>query len=451
MMSLITINENSYYNTNDLFVHNKDFFYGCSDTKRTIIVKKNIPESEYLYATFATKKNRWNLTTSKCNKANLFISKAWVDAHFFNTKPVHLTEDEDKGDKEENITELVEKSPPLLSLEEHEKFKDADGNVLEIETRGEKTQNGIFFKVVDVMKAFDMPNLKDSLINTTSCYSRNDDYFVFFIQTSAINNCLPLIKKYLYLSYEGMLRVLFVSRNDRVKPFMKWATKTLFTHQMGSEEDKQVLGTDLLNLSLKTYRAVFKSYASKFPCIYLLSLGKVGALRETFGIASDLYKDDAVVYKYGFTEDLERRLSEHETKYGKLANVVVQLSTFQMIDVKYTSDAEGDFRHTCKSFQKSLEVPGYHELIVLDEKELGQMKKQFRYIGNDYAGASADLQRKIQELEDENRELKRDIVEKDLRYEILERDGIHQHKLFESEKKYYELQLVVLRGLSPAT
>ena len=101
----------------------------------------------------------------------------------------------------------------------------------EIETRGEKTQNGIFFKVVDVMKAFDMPNLKNALLDQKmGAYSRNDDYFVFYVRNTGGNSLTPSIKKYLYLSYEGMLRVLFVSRNDRVKPFMKWASKTLFTH-----------------------------------------------------------------------------------------------------------------------------------------------------------------------------------------------------------------------------
>jgi hypothetical protein len=44
---------------------------------------------------------------------------------------------------------------------------------------------------------------------------------------------------------------------------------------MGTKEEKQKLGTHLLKVDLKTFKAVFDSYASTFPCIYLLSLGKV--------------------------------------------------------------------------------------------------------------------------------------------------------------------------------
>lgn len=209
MLSIISINENNYYNMKDMVVQNRDFFHGCISKPRTIIIKKKIPETEYIYANFIEKSNKWNVTTVESKKANLLISKEWVDtSSFFNNKPTEL-----KVNTDENMTELVEKSPPLLELEENEKFKDAEGKVLEIETRGEKTQNGIFFKVVDVSKAFDMPYLKDTLLDGKSgAYKRDEDFFVFDIRTSSEGNSLRTsTKKYLYLSYEGMLRVLYVS------------------------------------------------------------------------------------------------------------------------------------------------------------------------------------------------------------------------------------------------
>ena len=39
-----------YYNNTDLFQYNKLFFYGCTTKPKTIITKKSIPETEYLYA-----------------------------------------------------------------------------------------------------------------------------------------------------------------------------------------------------------------------------------------------------------------------------------------------------------------------------------------------------------------------------------------------------------------
>ena len=46
-----------------------------------------------------------------------------------------------------------------MELEPHEKFHDTDGEILEIETRGRRHVDEIFFRVRDVMKRFDMPRL----------------------------------------------------------------------------------------------------------------------------------------------------------------------------------------------------------------------------------------------------------------------------------------------------
>ena len=119
---------------------------------------------------------------------------------------------------------------------------------------------------------------------------------------------------------------------------------------MGSKEEKIKLGTDILNISAKTYKAVFDSYATTLPCIYLLALGKVGQLRETFGIDPGI-SDELSVYKYGFSDDLSRKIGEHELKYGRLPNVSLKLSTFHIIDVKYTSKAEGEIRELCSRAQ----------------------------------------------------------------------------------------------------
>jgi hypothetical protein len=294
---------------------------------------------------------------------------------------------------------------------------------------------------VDVMKAFNMPNLDRTLLDfRDGNYKRNKDYRTFFNRLTLGNSECQSIKKYIYLTYSGMLRVLFATTIEQAERFQKWAIETLFTHQMGSIEEKTNLGTDLLHIDRKTYKAVFDCYASKFPCIYLFSLGKVGVLRDTFGISSDI-NDDMTVYKYGFTDDLDRRFGEHQAKYGKLPNVTLCLSTFHIIDVKYTSVAEGDIRKMCQTFQKTLATHGYKELIVLDEKEQAQIKKQYKYIGNEYAGATAELQRKIKELEDKIRELYHQIVEKDLRFDLLSQENQTNKIIFELEKKNWELQL----------
>jgi len=389
-----------FYNSKHLFDFNQTFYYGCKSKPKSIIIKKKIPPSEYVYANL--KLNEWNLSTADCKKSQLLISKEWVDTHFFKkTEPdvVPVIHAEPILPEEFLDTETVD-APALLILEDNEKFKDTDGNILDIETRGTKSRKNIYFKVSDVSKIFDMENLSATLLDTRGWYERKIDYETFFIRQAFGSTKSHTIKKCVYLTYHGLLRVLFVSRNKNVKRFQDWAEESLFTIQMGTKEDKVKLGTSILNISPKTYKAVFSTYANKFPCIYLLSLGIVKDLRDTFGIDAST-PDDYIVYKYGFTDDLQRRIGENETKYNKLANVNVKLATFNIIDPIYMKEAERDIREECNAYEVSLKSDGYNELIVLNEKQLKHTKQHYSRIGREYAGHTAELQDQIVKLKDD--------------------------------------------------
>lgn len=45
-----------------------------------------------------------------------------------------------------------------------------------------------------------------------------------------------------------------------------------------------------------------------------------------------------MVYKYGFTKDIKRRLGEHQQYYGKLEHIKIELEIFNYIDTKYTAE-----------------------------------------------------------------------------------------------------------------
>jgi hypothetical protein len=181
-------------------------------------------------------------------------------------------------------------------------------------------------------------------------------------------------------------------------------------------------------------------------------------LRETFNIDASV-DGELNVYKYGFTDDLSRRIGEHESKYGKLKNVVLTLSTFHIIDTKYTSEAEHEVRDICNAFEKKLNVEGFNELIVLNDKELIQIKKQYKYIGNEFAGATSELQSQITELKEKIKDFENEIVNLKIvhKHELLEKDIIIQREtnekntlktqvdtnqmIFNLEKQVLQLQL----------
>jgi hypothetical protein len=437
-----------YYNSKDLNEYDPLFYYGCKTKPRNIIMKKNIPESEYIYANLKSKE--WNITSAHCKKAQLLISQSWVDKHFFKNdtiiKPdininIHIEEKVELIEKNiDKHEENIEEAPSLLFLKDTEKFHDIDGNILEIETRGEKNRNKIFFKLVDISKSFEMEYLDTTISKKDGGYNNITDYKTFFIRECLSNKQSPTIKKCLYLTYHGLLRVLFVSRNKNVKRFQDWAEENLFTIQMGSKEEKMKLSANILNVSPKNIKAVFETYANKFPCIYLLSLGKVKDLRETFHIETSM-DGELNVYKYGFTDDLCRRIGEHETKYGKMKNVVITLTTFHIIDTKYTSEAEHEVRELCNAFEKKLNVDGFKELIALNEKEFTQIKKQYKYIGNEFAGATIELQSQIIELKEKIKDYENEMANLKIvhKHNLLEKDMIIQQEI--NEKNNWKTQL----------
>ena len=413
-----------FYNNTDLFNYDQIFYYGCKTKPKTIVTKKKIPESEFLYANL--KKGDWNLSSSECKKSQLLISKEWVDKYYFKIddrkeptiipKPVNIVFEETIELEESNVTILEEEqkniveeltinqeileAPKLLLLDDSEKFKDADGNIIEIETRGTKDRKNIYFKVSDVSKGFDMENLNSTLLDTRGCYERKIDYTTFFIRQAFGSTKSSTIKKCLYLTYHGLLRVLFVSKNKNVKRFQDWAEDCLFTIQMGEKKEKIKLGTGLLGIHEKTYEAVFNKCPNALPAIYLIYLGTVKDLRNTFKI-NDSFPDDYMVYKYGCTKNLSQRLGSNKSQYGKLENIKFVLNTFHGIDPIYKFKAENDIKEECEAYEINLQAEGYKELIVLNPKQLEHLKKSYGRIARDYAGHTAELQQQIRELKDE--------------------------------------------------
>ena len=458
----IDMSNKLFFNMKDLFEYKPEFFYGCTVKKRLITKKKAIPETEYLYANFFARTKEWNMSDESCKKAQLLITKSWVDKYYFRSEdapavpvvapavvvvvaqaPVQEEQKEDikqEDSERKEDQEVIENAPPILELSDEEKFHDTDGNIIDIETRGEKEKDKIVFKVSDVASGFDMPNLDHTLRDVTCNYKINIHYKKYYIRVLGRQPPKTTIKKRLYLTYKGLLRVLFASNNKQAEQFQDWAEEKLFTIQKGTKEAKEVLGTDILNIKIENYRAVFSKYAQGFPCIYLLSLGKVGALRETFGISAEI-NSDLTVYKYGFTCDIKRRLGEHNKDYGKMANVNVELELFNYIDLKYTAEAEADIRDIFEAHDNVLDVSGRNELVALNTKQFDRIKKEYVRTGREFAGATKELQ-------DEVARLKTEIIEMKLKHQLEVQEYKNRAERAEyindlKEKHYQEIRVLI--------
>jgi hypothetical protein len=100
-------------------------------------------------------------------------------------------------------------------------------------------------------------------------------------------------KKELFLTYLGMLRYLFVSRNPNAKTFQKWASKILFAIQIGTIEEKQSVGAELFGVSPEIISKFFGTCCVRdIPMAYLLKLTQP---LETMTVPHGEHKDWLVV------------------------------------------------------------------------------------------------------------------------------------------------------------
>ena len=486
-VSKILLNNNLYYFVEEIKQACPAFFYGCAKTSRMIIEKKKINNSDYLYATYAPKSLKWKQSDETVKSAKLLLNCKWVEQNVtnWNSEEGNIT-NEEKLD--------LEAVPPLLELKDEEKFRDDKGNIIEIETRGIKTLDGIYFYGKDVEKMLELECITDILNNQTTKYDEIIHYkkFIRSCQESQPVSDRTFNRNTTYLTYKGLVRMLITRRHPIADKFQDWCFKTLFTIQMGNEIEKEKLGTKILNMDIETYRNVFKTHSTKLPCIYLSELGKVKDLKDTFEINDDIYKNNinSAIYKFGFTDDIDRRLSEHQNDYGTLKNVNLQLVKFTMIEQKYIKDAENDLRDFFEKFNKRfiikidktkkivsqgtepkaidenlisqdsrLNNKNRYELIILNKDELESVFKYYKYLGNEYAGSTAELQNKIEKMKHEieliklEKEKQKDGYENELlrkELEILkmkhEKDNyknIYEYTLKEKENKdeIYKLQI----------
>lgn len=382
-MEIIMIRNNEYILVENIF--NKAPVY-CKESRNGRELIKNKKITDYIYAKI--KEGVWIQSDGKSYKYDkILLKKSFVETIKEINEPEKISEES-----------KYEIAPDIILLENNEKFKDTNGNLFDIETRGERLVNNIYFKVKDVMVVFDINRLNETLIMTNTIYQEIIDYKYFNLNThnSVVNK---QIKKELYLTYRGLLRVLFVSRSGKTDNFIKWATETLFTVHLGEQKEKEELSATLLGVDVKNIKSVFSTSAEKTPCVYLFMIGNANKL-----LKSNKYNDNDIICKFGYTNDLVRRTNQHYKTYKKEFNVDIELLLFSIIDPQYICQAETSISH----YFNDNKLSGYSikeveqtELIIVNQKSISQIKEHYRLIQNSYIGHYKELYDKINKLETE--------------------------------------------------
>ena len=290
----------------------------------------------------------------------------------------------------------IKEAPPIILLEDDEKFK-CDGDIIyDVEVRGTRSNvESLYFKVKSVAEAFNIENLQNSIINNKYPSLDKGKDFTFFYVKNKENK----VYKQLFLSYIGILKVIFKSRSAKAQTFTTWVSKIISTLQFGSSEKKIKLCSKVLKTDYDNLKKFLNCSNRAISCLYLMKIGTAQELRESMNIPES-YDDSYIIYKYGRTKDLSRRVREHINTYTKINGVKnVELYKFAFIDPFNTSDAETYFRDYMKDINVLFEYETQDELIICSNAEIEKVKKHLGNVERLYIGHHGDLRKLVTDME----------------------------------------------------
>ena len=203
-MEIITVDKIEYIDGSILLKKAYNYYKGCRSS-RDIVNKNNIAKENYI---FAKKKNdMWLVADGKSVKTDHILIK--IDY----LKTVD-------GVKE-LFNENVEFVPGVYKITEDD-----------IVLRGDN-KNNIYILKTDVEEKLDI-KIPDTMLLENDKYVKNHDYKYFLVPSNNKNR--GVINKELFLTYEGMVRILFDKRTDTTNCFIEWASQLLFASQTGSDD-----------------------------------------------------------------------------------------------------------------------------------------------------------------------------------------------------------------------
>ena len=241
-------------------------------------------------------------------------------------------------------------------------------------------------------------------------------------------------KKELYLTYNGILKVLFTSRSGIADKFQNWASETLFTIQMGTIEQKQSLSANLIGVSPQIIKNVFNTASNKTPTVYLFYIGQANKL-----LKNNIYSDDDYLCKFGCSDDISRRTSEHMRNYKKQYGTDISLLCYSIIDPQYIFDAETNIRGYFRS--NKITQDDKTELIIINKNNLGQIKQHYMMMQNSYIGRYEEMNKKITELEKEIIIKNHQLLIKDKELELKDKDI----QLEKQKSELLEMKIMMLK------
>lgn len=174
----------------------------------------------------------------------------------------------------------------------------------------------------------------------------------------------------LFMTYYGLLKRIFSSSCGKAHQYIEWCTSVLFRATFGTEEEKIEVSADIMSIDVRNLRAVLDKSAAAVPCVYLFLLS-------------------TNTYKFGCTQDLKRRATEHVRQFG----AKIELKNYCYIDPKYIFEAETSLKNLCYKLGEKLE----NEVVSIKDDDMKFIQDHFKFMSFYYLGFTAGLTARLEE------------------------------------------------------
>jgi len=194
MEDIIYFKNVEYYKAECILKNAQIFSKGCRNG-RELIKKKNIDDKNYIFV--IGDENKWKLTDGNNKRLDkLLLRRDWVL--------------ENIPEYNQNKKEELNMAPPTIHLEDHEKFQDNDGNILDIQVIGEREHNKCYFRVKDISEGFKMGSLERNIKDKKSGFKIEEEFKYF--------NCRKddnKITREMFLTFGGFKRLIETSKINK--------------------------------------------------------------------------------------------------------------------------------------------------------------------------------------------------------------------------------------------
>lgn len=292
---------------------------------------------------------------------------------------------------------MYDELPDFIYISGCKKLMDDNNEPINIQMCGRLTYSEVWFKASDIVRM--LPIKCTFQIFDDSALNLKDPQDFKTFKTSVTRPDEGQYWRYdKYLSYAGLVRVLYGTQQPIANKMVKWVNE-LFVSCHNTQEPE--VPAEILGISIKTLHEFSKTSVQPISCIYLLALGKVKNLREAFGI-NDMFRDDDVVYKYGMTKNLRRRVEQHDSILESISGVQVALKHHVHIDPLYLSAAESSIEQFFKKSAWHTNHPLHTEIVCIPNECVDTVVRfELQRLGETYANKTKSQNQVIVDLREQ--------------------------------------------------